>query len=640
MRPALLFILFIVSGASTSAQINYVDSLENLLKSNPKPQEKIEILADLVRELIRISPAKALQTGQTLKILSDSMDSDLGRAHYYRCMGGLSYIQGNYLYSTSFVFRAIELYSSLKDSIGIANSYVTLANSYSRQGLYHQAISYQKRALQIFTHNNNHRRIGVAFSNLSFLYNRIGKYDSALILINKSISLNKQTGSGSVLINDYKNQGNTFYFTKDFNRALESYNKALEINSQLGGEGNVESVIETLLGISKTYEALGRTEEALANTKRAIWLASKHGYIINLEIGFLQLSKQYKNTGNFKEAHRFLEHYADVIDSLRQIQRTELESLGDVYLNALRESNQNESLLKEKALQEKLITQQRISLLIGTCFIAVLGFLVFYLKKSNNRRRQINETLNLQKEEIAKQNKELEKLNQTKDKFFSIVAHDLKTPLNSLKAFTSILHNHAAKLTKEDIVETGKQLDETLGNTIKMADTLIVWAKQQMQVEEGVPEQLNIKQLVTTICEVYLEAADQKTILLTSDIPENLTVYGDKNQVMFVIRNLINNAIKFTKSGGQVKIIGVEPNHKLTQIAVSDTGIGMHEEVLKKVFEINANIKTKGTAGESGTGLGLVLCKEFVERNRGTIKAQSTYGLGTTFFVELPQQEG
>jgi signal transduction histidine kinase len=640
MRISFVLLLFLLSSITTEAQRNYVDSLENLLKNNPNPEDKIEILADLVRELIRISPSRAFQTGQELKALADSMNSDLGRAHYYRCMGGLSYIQGNYLYSTSFVFRAIELYSTLRDSIGIANSYVTLANSYSRQGLYQQAVSYQKRALQIFRHNKNYRRIGVSLSNLSFLYNKLGKYDSALILIEKSISLNGQTGSRSVLINDYKNAGNSYYFKKDYVHALERFNLALDINSQLGGEGNVESVIETLLGISKTYEALGRIEEALTNSKRAIWLASKHGYIINLENGFLQLSQQYKNTGNFREAHRFLEQYATVIDSLRQIQRTELEALGDVYLSALREANQNESLLKEKALQEKLITQQRISLLIGAGFILVLGVLVFYLKKSNNRRRQINETLNQQKEEIAKQNKELEKLNQTKDKFFSIVAHDLKTPLNSLKAFTSILHKHADQLTKEDIVETGKLLDETLGNTIKMADTLIVWAKQQMQVEEGVPETLNIKQLVATVCDVYNEAAEQKTISLTCDIPETLTAYGDKNQVMFVIRNLINNAIKFTQPGGHVKIRAEQQNQKYVQLEVADTGIGMSEAVAKKVFEVNANIKTKGTAGESGTGLGLVLCKEFVERNKGRIWVQSTLGQGTTFYIELPQSAG
>lgn len=640
MRISFVLLLFILGSFASEAQRNYVDSLENLLKKNPKPEDKIEILADLVRELIRISPSRAFQVGQELKSLADSMNSDLGRAHYYRVMSGLSYIQGNYLYSTSFVFRAIELYSLLKDSIGIANSYVTLANSYSRQGLYQQAVSYQKRALNIFTNNKNYRRIGVSYSNLSFLYNKLGKYDSALVWIKQSININEQTGSGSVLINDYKNEGNTFYFTKDYQRALASYNKALDINAQLGGEGNIESVIEALLGISKTYEALGRIEEALTNSKRAIWLASKHGYIINLENGFLQLSQQYKNTGNFREAHRFLEHYATVIDSLKQIQRTEHEALGDVYLNALRESNQNESLLKERALQEKLITQQRISLFVGAGFILILGVLVFYLKKSNNRRRQINETLNLQKEEIAKQNKELEKLNQTKDKFFSIVAHDLKTPLNSLKAFTSILHKHADQLTKEDIVETGKLLDETLGNTIKMADTLIVWAKQQMQVEEGVPESLNIKQLVETVCEVYNEAAEQKNISLTCDISETLTAYGDRNQVMFVIRNLINNAIKFTQPGGHVKIRAEQQRQNFVQVTVADTGIGMSEAVVKKVFEINANIKTKGTAGESGTGLGLVLCKEFVERNKGKIWAQSTLGQGTTFYIEIPESAG
>lgn len=637
-RRTEIFFLLLLTTFTSLAQVNPIDSLETLLRKNPKPEDKIEILSDLMRELVRVSPAKTFETGKILKALADSLDSDAGRAHYYRSMASLSYIQGNYLYSTSFIFRAIELYSSLKDSIGIANSYVTLANSYSRQGLYQQAVSYQKRALKIFRFNKNYRRVGVSLTNLCYLYNKLGKYDSALILNAQSIKINEQIGNSSVLINDYKNQGYSFYYLAEYPRAIQSFLKSFAINEQVGGEANVESMIEALLGISMTYEALGKTEEAITNSKRAVWLASNYGYIISLEGAFLQVSSQYKKIGDFKEAHHYLENYANIVDSLRQVQRTELEALGDVYLNALRESTQNQSLLKEKELREKLISQQRNSLFIGAGFILVLGILVFYLKKSNNRRRQINETLNLQKEEIASKNKELEKLNLTKDKFFSIVAHDLKSPLNSLKSFMSILHSHADHLTKQEIVNTGKQLDETLDNTIKMADNLIVWAKQQMRTEEGVPENLHLAKLVGTVYQVYKEVADQKSISLTMNVPETILAYADKNQVLFIIRNLVNNAIKFTHPGGEVKIKATLQSQNKVKIEVSDTGIGISELALKNIFEISPTVKTKGTAGEKGTGLGLVLCKEFVERNNGEIWAQSTEGSGTTFFVELPQK--
>jgi signal transduction histidine kinase len=191
-------------------------------------------------------------------------------------------------------------------------------------------------------------------------------------------------------------------------------------------------------------------------------------------------------------------------------------------------------------------------------------------------------------------------------------------------------------LTKEEIIEMSKELDSTINNTIKMTESLLTWAQQQMQTVESNPEKIEVAPLANQVADLYKEAAEKKSITIHIEVELDATVYVDKNHFMFIIRNLVNNAVKFTPTGGQIKIKAEDSEGK-TQISVHDTGIGMTKEKLLKLFEINKTQKTYGTAGEKGTGLGLILVKDFALQNSGEIKVESEPGKGSTFFVTLPQ---
>ncbi len=243
--------------------------------------------------------------------------------------------------------------------------------------------------------------------------------------------------------------------------------------------------------------------------------------------------------------------------------------------------------------------------------------------------------LKLQEIQLMAQKSHLETLNNTKDKFFSIVAHDLKSPLNSLRAFTSLLIDHTDRFSKEEIIQTSKQAQLSVDNTIKMADNLITWARLQMNDYETRQEKIYFKEVVATILPVYKRIAEKKGINLSWSFDDTVTLFADKNQVQFIIRNLLNNAIKFTHKEGSVKLSAISLANGEIQISVSDNGVGISEEKKKKIFSVGQSQSSNGTAGEKGTGLGLMLCHEFTVLNNGLIKVENQEGKGTTFTVRL-----
>lgn len=247
----------------------------------------------------------------------------------------------------------------------------------------------------------------------------------------------------------------------------------------------------------------------------------------------------------------------------------------------------------------------------------------------------VNKQLKTNIQVITEQSHQLEKLNATKDKFFSIVAHDLKSPLNSLKSFSNLLIDHFDKLNKDEILTMSKQLRDSVDNTIKMADNLITWAMVQMEDYQFNEETIKVKDITSNICDVYKDVALKKGINVNCSVEDSLTIIGDKNQIEFVIRNLVNNAIKFTNKDGFVSLTAKKLPDGQVQISVSDNGIGISDEYKRELFSISKKQSINGTAGEKGTGLGLMLSYEFIKINGGQIDIESSLGKGTTIHTKF-----
>ncbi|WP_248907902.1 HAMP domain-containing sensor histidine kinase [Flavobacterium sp. K5-23] len=248
---------------------------------------------------------------------------------------------------------------------------------------------------------------------------------------------------------------------------------------------------------------------------------------------------------------------------------------------------------------------------------------------------KVNKELTSNIQVIAEQSRQLEKLNTTKDKFFSIVAHDLKSPLISLKSFSILLIDHFDNLNKDEILTMSKQLSDSVDSTIKMADNLITWAMVQMGDSQFNEETIKVKDITSNIFDVYQKVALEKGINISFSVDDSLTIIGDKNQIEFVIRNLVNNAIKFTHKNGFVSLTAKSLPDGLVKISVSDSGVGISDEIKRKLFSISKIQSNNGTDGEKGTGLGLMLSYEFMKQNGGQIDIESSLGKGSTFHTKF-----
>ena len=249
--------------------------------------------------------------------------------------------------------------------------------------------------------------------------------------------------------------------------------------------------------------------------------------------------------------------------------------------------------------------------------------------------KEKNEDLVSAKEKAEKNKAQLEELNATKDKLFSIIAHDLRSPFNSILGFSSLLIDEKKESSSEIHFKYLSSINSSANNTLILLDNLLNWAKSQTGQINFEPEKIALTSVIYKIIELVNSTADLKNISLSHDPSGEIEIYTDENMLMTVLRNLTSNAIKFTKPGGNIKIFAIS-KQKQVEITVSDDGVGMNKETINKLFKIDTNYTTTGTAREKGSGLGLLLCKEFVEKLGGNIWVESEEGKGSDFKFTLP----
>lgn len=236
---------------------------------------------------------------------------------------------------------------------------------------------------------------------------------------------------------------------------------------------------------------------------------------------------------------------------------------------------------------------------------------------------------------ICRQNAELRELNVTKDKFFSIIAHDLRGPIGNMLSISEMISKKGQ--VDEDTLYMFLEMQKELSQeTFQLLENLLVWARSNTNRIEYQPVLLDVNVLIKESIEGANIQAMNKNIILSDTTHARFDVFADVNMIRLILRNLISNAIKFTPQGGQVSISANSGSDQSTIISVKDTGIGIPAEMLKKMFRIDSSNKRSGTAGESSSGLGLLLCKEFVEKHRGSISAESEEGKGSEFSFSIP----
>lgn len=248
---------------------------------------------------------------------------------------------------------------------------------------------------------------------------------------------------------------------------------------------------------------------------------------------------------------------------------------------------------------------------------------------------QLEEELTRQKIMIEKQRKELESINATKDKFFSIIAHDLKNPFASLIGASDFLVNSSDELSPEQLKSFHEIINQSARTGYRLLENLLEWARMQTGTMAFKPKMVDLWNLVNEVVILLTGSAEQKDINLIARIDENLSAIVDENMINTVVRNLVSNAIKFTGRGGEIIVSSMLTDHFI-EITVSDNGIGIPKDKIGKLFRIDEKMIQNGTENETGTGLGLILCKEFIERHKGKIRVESDLGKGSKFIFTIP----
>ena len=620
-------IIFLTIGLFHQSMSQDIESLERKLSSGGLTTiDSIETLNLISRELIFVNPSRALAYANKALELSIKTNYSIGTAYAYRNLSTIYSYNDSYFISMEYIQRALDIFVLRNDSVGIANCYISLGHTYRRLQNSKEEIDYHLKSYNIFKSLNDKGRIGVTSHNLGESYYNAGDLKSSRELTLYAININDSLNNKSVLSSCYKVMGMIELTEKKLVPAENYFKKVLDITTQLGENSQKVAAAESMIQLATVYKLMGD----LANQSKFLLMALEFSIKNNLPSYLLRAYQElilYSSERNDQEAVKgYIKSYKTISDSLNQRQRHDRYSLTKSIVQEL--SKSKIELEKTNLLQSQKIKNRNT--ILSVIVISAIVLLWLLLKFT-----RLNKKLKAQNLIIESQKNELEVLNNTKDKFFSIVAHDLKSPLNSLKSFSSLLIDHFDHLNKDEILTMSQQLRNSVDNTIKMADNLITWARIQMKDYHYHQETIIIEDIVSNICEVYKDVALKKGIKVSCSVEDSLTIIGDKNQIEFVVRNLVNNAIKFTDKDGFVSLTAKSLPDGEVQVSVSDSGVGISEEVKSKLFTIGKKQSTNGTAGEKGTGLGLMLSYEFVKLNGGQIEIESNVGQGTTFHTKF-----
>jgi len=270
-----------------------------------------------------------------------------------------------------------------------------------------------------------------------------------------------------------------------------------------------------------------------------------------------------------------------------------------------------------------------ISLILVLLFI-ILALFYFYSKKI----KEINKA----SQQLSKQNEKLQDANQTKEKFLSIIGHDLKNPFNSVLGLSNLVIDQWKSLDDEERFNISNEINSSSQSLYELLDNLLIWSRTQTSKVKWVPIKFDLNENILQIYEIFKNQANFKNINVRLEISGVKNVFADPNMISTVIRNLLSNALKFTHEGGQI-VLRSQSKADMVEFSISDNGKGILPEDLKRIFEDTGHQTTKGTSNETGSGLGLLLAKDFINRNKGLIWVESKPGKGSLFTFTLPVSE-
>ncbi|WP_370391917.1 ATP-binding protein [uncultured Winogradskyella sp.] len=676
----LLTYVFLLGSISIFSQNEKIDNLTVQLAYQQQDSTKVNLSIELIEELYAIGDYKKalLYVNQTAK-LSKSLDyiKGLAESSYYRAV---IYSKRNDYYNAIDNYnKSRNYFLQIKDTLGVAKVSNNIGLIEIKRGNYAVGLKNSLAAISIFEERNLLEELSLAYNNLAEAYHKTDQIDKALDFNFKALEVRKQLNDKSGIKLSTKKIAELYSLRKEHRKAIEYFERVLillnpETDKELKGEilpklGNeylefkeYDKAAEILVQGLK----FNRSENNQEGILRSLNAIGKLNLMRNkIKLASLQLDEAYNIAIKLDDKEALLNNYRLHVS---------LDSTRGFYQNAFFWQNKyydlRDQLDKEKAQvysqKPDLPLESEVTLFndpdgqteadtdsyaktwfndpyVFYGFVATLVLLLALLLYSLLKTKQIKDNLNEQEdllaqekirnEAILEQTHHLEEVNQVKDKLFSIVSHDLKDSISSIKAFLDLLKEDS--ISKEEFRELIPELSENADNASQLLFNLLNWSKSQLQSLEPKPELFNIQDVFHTKMALVEQKVEDKKIVLIDESQRDF-VYADRSMIEIVIQNLITNAVKFSRTGDVITISNQDVNGKAL-ICVEDTGVGISSENIDKLFNANKNFTTVGTKNEKGTGLGLTIAKDLVELNNGKIWVESTVNVGSKFFIELPK---
>jgi len=552
-------------------------------------------------------------------------------------MGNIYLEMANFNEAYFFYMQSLRAHERDGDQMGIAMMQNNLGTVAHEMGNLSEAEKHYQNAYEIY------KEYGLSTDECNVLGN-IGKilydrqaYDSALIYFQQVMEILDPDSLASetqqyILSSIYENTALTYIELGAHNTALNYLRKGLELAQQIDDQYIIGSVYTSM---GSLYGEMRNQESALFYLHRALKIAMDRGFK-NLELEvYDELARMHAGMGSYASAYNWLLRYDTVYKALfNEIQSEQMASLRARYEQEIKD--QEILQLQSESQVQKMLNK------VFIIFIVVIIGLVIIIAVNLRSKKRTNQMLaerNLQIsnaiQKLSESENELQKLNKSKDRIFSVVAHDLRNPVAAVTGFSELLYDNFEQFPVETQKEYLLQILQGTQRIQNLLENLLIWARAQMKAVKYEPESIRVKTLVDECIREMKANLDHKKVVCISKIDRKCVVHADRAMIHTVLRNLIMNAIKFSFPGGKIRITSLIDANQCN-LTISDEGIGIQPEIQEKLFNANEVVSTPGTTGESGSGLGLVICKEFLERNEGSISVESEPGNGASFNVSLP----
>ncbi|WP_439881850.1 tetratricopeptide repeat protein [Pontibacter sp. MBLB2868] len=647
----LIYIGLLLFTFGAYAQTDNITSVQSRLEETSDVFEQVKLLCELSKLNVNTSLSTSLAYANKAVQLAEHADCPTGLAYAYNAIGVAYDKSGDYNGAAEYYYRSLRIREELKDSVGLSASYNNIGSIYNIQNNFEKATEFYEKSLDIAVALHDTVSIAMSYNNLGSIYQKKQDLNKALNYILKSLHLKQKLGDKESIVLSLNNVGYIYSDMGGWDKAISYHKRALEL---LPPQDSSLSKAYSLYGLAQAYMFGGFPEQALPFALRNLEVVKTIKSKEEIKIGAELLNEIYIKLGDYKKAHNYLSLYDQYKDSVSTTETDTKIAKLQLQYDKEKAEQENKLLKAERDLQEQdmgrknLLQYFTISLLLMSVVLAVVFFMgrqrlhrfnkLLILK--NNSILEQSAALTHKQEELQKQavllqqqKTELEKLNNVKDKLFSIIAHDLRGPLVTLKGLLNVFSRGAVPPEKMktfiSAIETSQQ------NSLWLLDNLLLWAKAQMNGLKVEPGEVNISKLVKQNIKLLQPQAEHKGLKLISDIDPELLLFADKEMTDLVIRNLVSNAIKFSKQGDEITV-KADCNADKVTVKVVDSGIGILPEKLGTLFTGHNNSSSPGTANEKGSGLGLQLCRYFIEQNGGQIWAESELGVGSNFSFRLP----